>query len=356
MPNNITNTIALKGDRVQIKEMLEKIKNDKNGVGTIDFNKIIPMPETLGIETGIRTGIGLKAYSEFMAPYIVGLSACEALERSQTIPKEYEADFLQRHSRIEGCKWELGKAAWQNKQKYGYPTWYEWAVARWGTKWNAYGFGKDYSQESELRFLTAWNAPHPVIAQLSKMFPDIEFIHEWADEDISNNCGRYSYRNGERAEEYFPETETERIAFAIRVMDADPADWGMYLNASGDKFIGINSEVTYDLISLFGKPALFTDARITDSDIPKGLHCFHLRESDDGERFASIEPRVAVNHGGSVIMNEALDFGERGFIPFTEDTEPNFLGRSISLKDFMNGDFEGNEEFKNDNAECQSLS
>lgn len=65
MPNHVENIIALKCDERKIREMLEAIKNDDYGLGTVDFNKIIPMPESLNIEAGSRTDRGLKAYSDF---------------------------------------------------------------------------------------------------------------------------------------------------------------------------------------------------------------------------------------------------------------------------------------------------
>lgn len=51
--------------------------------------------------------------------------------------------------------------------------------------------------------------------------------HEWADEDIGMNCGRYSYREGERVEEYFPDTQKDRIEFASSVMDVSPQDYAL---------------------------------------------------------------------------------------------------------------------------------
>lgn len=41
MPNHVENIITLKGDEKRIREMLEAIKNDDFGLGTLDFNKII---------------------------------------------------------------------------------------------------------------------------------------------------------------------------------------------------------------------------------------------------------------------------------------------------------------------------
>ena len=55
MPNHITNILKFEGDSEQVHAMLDKIKSDELGFGSIDFNKIIPMPESLNIEAGSRT-------------------------------------------------------------------------------------------------------------------------------------------------------------------------------------------------------------------------------------------------------------------------------------------------------------
>lgn len=171
----------------------------------------------------------------------------------------------------------------------------------------------------------------------------MEFVHEWADEDIGQNCGRYEYSGGEQVGEYFPESDRERIEFAAGVLDEDPADWGLYLNASKNGYIYLEDE-QYQLIELFGKPALFTNGRITDEDIPQGLHCYYLRESDDGGRLAAVEPKVTINHGGSVITDEPLDFGKNGYISLTEQTAPNFIGEELTIGQYMRGEFEQTEE------------
>lgn len=57
-----------------------------------------------------------------------------------------------------------------------------------------------YSQSKELRFLTAWSAPHPILQKLSELYPSLEITHQWADEDIGFNCGIAVYRAGEQTE------------------------------------------------------------------------------------------------------------------------------------------------------------
>ena len=344
MPNHIENIITLTGDKQKINEMLKAIQNDDYSLGTIDFNKIIPMPENLNIEAGSRTDRGLKAYSDFIDAYVFGKSEKEALNAIHNISLENEKAFLKQRNDIKIDEWDLGKSAWNNIQNYGSPTWYEWCISNWGTKWNAYGYDEnaDYGQNENMWFQTAWSAPHPIVEKLSEMYPDITFEHEWADEDLGANCGRKTYCNGECAEEYYPESQKDGIEFACRVWDYDPAELDLMLNKAENGYINIENK-KYDLVELFGKPALFTNDRLTDADIPQGMYCYHLRHSDDGGRFCSVEPRVGVNHGGSVITREPIDFGKQGYISFTEDTEPNFIGEELTVGEYMRGELEQTE-------------
>ena len=340
MPNHVENHIEFNGDKQQIDAMINKIKSDKYGIGTIDFKKIITMPETLNIEAGSRTDHGLKAYREFIEVYTAGRSDKEALKALENIPTESENAFLRQRTDIKRDEWELGKTAWQNIRKYGAPTWYEWSITNWGTKWNAYGYeeGTDYSACDELTFQTAWSAPHPILRKLSEMFPEIVFKHQWADEDIGMNCGERCYLGGEKIDEFIPEG-IRATEFALEVWDYDPLELGLAKNSTGTVYVNIENE-SYQLIELFGKPALFSNDRITPKDIPEGLYCYDLRHSDDGDRFCSVEPKVAVNHGGSVITDIPLDFGDKGYISLTEDTEPNFLSEDLTIAEYMNGEFE----------------
>ena len=85
MPNNTTNVLTLKGRKDEILGCLSAImrdpkdgeKSNYEGMGTIDFEKIIPMPKNI-----YRGSLG---------------------------PDE--------------------------RQKYGNNNWYDWSVAHWGTKW-----------------------------------------------------------------------------------------------------------------------------------------------------------------------------------------------------------------------------
>lgn len=70
----------------------------------------------------------------------------------------------------------------------------------------------------------------------------------------------------------------------------------------------------YQHFELFDKPALFTNARIDRSTVPKGWYCYDFRGTDDdpGE-LRYIEESVVVNHAGSVLMPEKLDIPASGY-------------------------------------------
>lgn len=94
------------------------------------------------------------------------------------------------------------------------------------------------------------------------------------------------------------------------------------------------TEEKLDVIEVLDRRALFSNGRLMPEQIPEGLYAYDLRHNDDGGRFCAIETKVGVNHGGTVLMRDILDFGESGYIPLDEDTEPNFLGDEMTPSEF----------------------
>lgn len=341
MPNHITNRIKLSGSQSQIDKMLDVIKSDEFGIGTIDFNKITPMPERLNVEAGSRTDRGLKAYQDFVAVYTLGDNF--NMDTLKNIPPDKEQVFLKMRPDINPDEFSIGRQAFQNIREYGSPTWYDWANRNdtWNTKWNAYGYNKDndYSQNGELWFQTAWDAPHPISQKLSEMNPDITLEHRWADEDIGTNCGSRTYLAGHVIDEYFPDYGKRSMDFAAEVLETDLLNYGLVLNTTGTDYVYCDGD-ELQVIELFDKPALFSNERISANQIPNGLYRYDLRESDDGNRFCSIEPSVIVNHGGTVVTDYEIDFGGEDHISFTDETEPNFTGEEMTMGQYLRNEFE----------------
>ena len=111
------------------------------------------------------------------------------------------------------------------------------------------------------------------------------------------------------------------------------------VNKAIEKHIAKDNEPdeNYERIEFFGRPALFTNDRITDADVPKGMYCYHLRHGNDGN-FCALENYVFVNYAGSIILKEPLDLGKKGYITITNDNAPNFSGETMSLYDFRESD------------------
>jgi len=167
MPHDITNIVTLNAEAEQLDLILRAIQADKHGIGSIDFNKIIPMPEGV-----------------------------------------YRGDLDH-----------------QTRALYGENNWYDWSENHWGTKWGAYGFDdvqQRRTSENKIVFLTANGAPAPVIQRLSEMFPGIEVRHEWAGEDIGCNVGEAIYLDGNQQEIYLPDPQTkEACEMAARIIGLD---------------------------------------------------------------------------------------------------------------------------------------
>lgn len=117
MPNHVTNIIEIKGDPNRLKSLFEAVKNDEHGLGSIDFNKLIPMPPELDIEEGSQTKRGLKAYKDFIEVYTFN-GKKEDFDLLN-IPEKSKQAFLRVRPDIDRAAWNLGRQAFQNEQKYG---------------------------------------------------------------------------------------------------------------------------------------------------------------------------------------------------------------------------------------------
>ena len=183
MPNHITNILTAYGDKEKVRAMFEAIKNDEIGTGSIDFNKITPMPEHI-----------------------------------------YRGD--------------LGR---EEIEKYGAENcWYDWSIKNWGTKWNSYGYDEHTAENFEgstVKFLTAWSSVSDLMKKLSSMFPDIRFDYKWADEDFGHNTGKAEYKSGKTLSCYIPAGgSAEALEMAASIFDIDLAEAGYIYNESTGEY------------------------------------------------------------------------------------------------------------------------
>jgi len=217
MPNHVQNRLTLvNASEAEIKKFNELFHDDGD---FISLNKIIPMPESLRIESGSRSS---KAEE-----IINSADPRQALEDHLAKMRE------DRHYTDEDC-WEFKQLVAQvkyNLEKYGCPTWYEWCIKNWGTKWDTYDGGS--IDDHSCCFNTAWSTPFPAMVALSKMLPDCEVEVEYADEDYGSNCGRYTLKNGEVESSYRPDGE-EALMFALEVWGEDYEEYKEMMGEEDD--------------------------------------------------------------------------------------------------------------------------
>lgn len=174
MPNHISNRLTFECSPEESAKVLAEIKGERE---FIDFNTLIPYP-------------------------------------AQWAKADSEAEAWRKANQ--------GKS-WSDCPKDGYNHGgYEWCIANWGTKWNAYDQHK--AGDTVILFDTAWSTAEPIFDTLAAKYPAIPFKVEYADEDIGSNAGVLIYRDGEKQSEALGHAEAAALWFNLN--DADPAENG----------------------------------------------------------------------------------------------------------------------------------
>jgi len=91
-----------------------------------------------------------------------------------------------------------------NIKKYGYPDWYMWRVANWGTKWDARveEFEDFNPHETYVMFETAWSPPENFFKWFVSEYPDVYFRNEYDEEGM----GFEGYCENSQAEGFVEES------------------------------------------------------------------------------------------------------------------------------------------------------
>jgi len=203
MPNWVKNIVRIAGNANE----LESFKNAVSAAeDSFDFNKLVPMPSDLQIESGSSGENGLKLLWLESKP-----------EERNAIEEAYRSlnPFFRHLSHTDPSAFEnvtedkkeswrqLAKRYLENFKLYGHCTWYTWAYDNWGTKWPAYAEEPSFVRAGEASYLeyiftTAWSAPLPVFRKAIEQYPDLAFRGAFSDEDTgSGNCGIW-YKSNDR--------------------------------------------------------------------------------------------------------------------------------------------------------------
>lgn len=179
MPNWVDIKFKVKGTREQLAQFKQGVQSlpnlPDNERRAFDFNRFIPMPESLHVEAST---VAEWAYLVFYGAPEEALLSRANEERATTIELLRE-QFAQKHPKGR----ELADTYHFNKENYGCFTWYDWANDNWGTKWNACDANiEDQEDGLEVFFQTAWGFPERIINLMVAQFPELEFAGT-ADEE-----------------------------------------------------------------------------------------------------------------------------------------------------------------------------
>lgn len=228
MPNWVLNHLTIYGENAveTLRSLL--IENKGNEIGSefdFDFNKIIPMPDSLRIESGSSTDSCVEMYLTSINPFVdyygenkVGsdefLRICRAVQATKFYGKYNDKlsieEIQAREKNVYFCdeqneyltltKEEIlarGKHAVDNVLTYGAMDWYDWSCTHWGTKWNACNTQFPDTEVAEIYFDTAWSPVPQVLLVLSNQHPECIFDYEYAEEQAGYFAGSFIFQAGD---------------------------------------------------------------------------------------------------------------------------------------------------------------
>lgn len=146
MPNWTENQLVIETrNEKDMQTILDFIKGEEQ---ELDFNSIVPMPEILTKITKGHTTIDGVSYSNWIQ---------NDEEEARPLTKE-----------------ELAEC-----EKTGFSDWYEFAVNKWGCKWNASNVDVEEWSDTHVAiiFETPWSPPSGIYAALVEKFEDIADIN-----------------------------------------------------------------------------------------------------------------------------------------------------------------------------------
>jgi hypothetical protein len=187
MPNYTENTCEVIGPTKDIETFKKThILLGKDGNLEFQFNTIIPMPEIL---RDTRAGNVDAAFFALGANKSTALPWLHHAQFGNPLAREWFKEIgittrdqllayldANRPQEILEAKRQI-----EAQEQTGYPDWYEWRCAHWGTKWDSSDFRWGSEQPCVFNFLTAWSPPFPIFEKLATMYPTLRFVWKYEE-------------------------------------------------------------------------------------------------------------------------------------------------------------------------------
>lgn len=250
MPNHVKNIVSFSGSIEEVDyivNLITKIEETEEGKERrVDFNTLIPMPESLKVVSGSVSDECLKLYIsdvfcnddiyntnfkkhlKVLQKYDESRIFCkiclrptelyslsQITNRCLKLVEKYRADREEKP--YDDGPWfrttadviAYGEQIYNNIEKYNAKDWYDWCSSDkgWSTKWNAYSNEIHYftpkhgCKRVDLVFQTAWNIPLHFYEELYKVIHDEGLLLscniKFANEDPGSGMGEISdIKNG----------------------------------------------------------------------------------------------------------------------------------------------------------------
>ena len=173
----VNNILHVQGDSGKAAALLDFIADRRNGRGSVDFNRITPMP-----------------------PWVYRQPTNLAI---------------------------LQKYGEENCSK-------GWCLRNWGADQNALRpeqSVKSYDGGPAIRFETADSDVRELIRKLSLIFNELYLDYLWASEDVGGSVGAVQYRDGEALIEFIPTPGTRAaVEKSLDILGAKASDFGLCYN------------------------------------------------------------------------------------------------------------------------------
>ncbi|AUI65855.1 MULTISPECIES: hypothetical protein [Glaesserella] len=193
MPNWCQNKLHVTCHSEQMEQVKTKLftQND-NGQWLLDFNLMVPMSESLYIESGSSGDKAMrfltlpktKRINRALLQQYINTSQVDRIYAKAKHHRWKVGDFihwLKARPDEQKMLWldlTLGEQYLSNLNQYGYKDWYDWSIANWGCKWNVHPDNCQVVFEEDsiyCLFDTPWGPPDRWFGALCAAFPEIEF-------------------------------------------------------------------------------------------------------------------------------------------------------------------------------------
>jgi hypothetical protein len=196
----ILNRLWFCGNEKVVNKMKNQIKGldeaDQTRQIHIDFNKIIPMPETLDIEDN-QTAALATIFSTRTSEVGINNQIKSPMELNE---KEFN----------------LYLSYLKNMYNHKYINWFQWRMIKWNSAWNAYNT-KEVGEA--IQFTTRFSPSLNITLELSRQFKEIELIHGYIEKE-TESPGKVCFKDGTVKLGNF-ENNHEKSEFATNLLEDD---------------------------------------------------------------------------------------------------------------------------------------